>query len=107
MLLEVLLLLAALKPMFVAKAVFPIAGLPANTIKSDLFKPPNWRFRPEKPVSTPDNLPFLAKASFIWLVALVKTDLKSIGPEFILSFSAKLYNFSSVSDISWSGVTST
>ena len=28
---------AALKAMFVAKAVFPIAGLPANTIKSDLF----------------------------------------------------------------------
>ena len=36
-----LLLFAALKPIFVANAVFPIPGLPARTTRSDLFKPPN------------------------------------------------------------------
>ena len=32
---------------------FPHRGLPANTIKSDLFNPPKNLFKPEKPVSTP------------------------------------------------------
>ena len=47
--------LAALKAIFVARAVFPIEGLPAKTIKSDLFKPPKNPFNLLKPVSTPGN----------------------------------------------------
>ena len=46
---------AALKAILVARAVFPIEGLPAKTIKSDLFKPPKNPFNLLKPVSTPGN----------------------------------------------------
>lgn len=46
---------AALKAILVARAVLPIEGLPAKTIKSDLFKPPKNPFNLLKPVSTPGN----------------------------------------------------
>ena len=46
---------AALKAMLVASAVLPMEGLPAKTIKSDLFKPPKNPFNLLKPVSTPGN----------------------------------------------------
>ena len=46
---------AALNAIFVARAVLPIEGLPAKTIKSDLFRPPKNPFNLLKPVSTPGN----------------------------------------------------
>ena len=39
--------------MFVARAVLPIEGLPANITKSDLCNPPNFSSKSVKPVGTP------------------------------------------------------
>ena len=39
--------------MFVAKAVLPIPGLPANIIRSDLCKPPSFSSKSVSPVGTP------------------------------------------------------
>ena len=44
---------AALKAILVAKAVFPIEGLPAKITKSDLCKPPNFSSKSVSPVGTP------------------------------------------------------
>ena len=46
-------LLAALNAIFVAKAVFPIEGLPAIITKSDLCSPPSMLSRSLRPVGTP------------------------------------------------------
>ena len=48
---------AILKPIFVAKAVFPIAGLPANITKSDFCNPPRALSRSLKPVDKPAKPP--------------------------------------------------
>ena len=39
--------------MLVANAVFPIEGLPAIIIKSDLCNPPNFSSKSLRPVGTP------------------------------------------------------
>ena len=48
---------ATLNPILVAKAVFPIAGLPANIIKSDFCKPPRALSKSLNPVDKPAKPP--------------------------------------------------
>ena len=59
--------LAALKAILVPKAVFPIEGLPAIIIKSELCNPPSFLSISLSPVGSPAILPsFLYDLSIIF-----------------------------------------
>ena len=61
--------------MFVPKAVFPIEGLPAMIIKSDLCKPPSFLSKSLKPDGSPAILPSRLKEASIRFIAFFNASL--------------------------------
>ena len=75
--------------MFVANAVFPIAGRPANIIKSESLSPPVFASRASSPVGTPDILPSFWYADSIRFTESVKAVAKSIKPVWVSPWLAR------------------
>ena len=68
--------------MFVPKAVFPIEGLPAIIIKSELWSPPSFLSKSLRPVGMPAILPSFLNDLSIMFIALFKASLNN---EYFLS----------------------
>ena len=82
--------MTAYSTMFMASAVFPMAGRPAMTMRSEFLKPVVFASKTSKPLDRPGNCPLFSYSLVNSSTALPSMGVTGCGPSFTSRRSAML-----------------